>query len=257
MLKKRLIGVITVKHGWAVQSFGYVRHLPLGKAQVLAENLDRWGADEILLQCVDRSRSGLGPDLELLERVASAGLSTPLIYAGGIRSVADGVAAVRAGADRICIDALLQDDPETAARLSGPLGAQAVVAALPLCSMDGGVRWFDYRRGRARPLPPELSALRRSGAISEALIIDHVHEGSRSGFDEALIEALNPEVPAILFGGISEPEQIAALLERDNVVAVAIGNFLSYREHALQAYREAVGSPALRPPVYDKPQAIA
>lgn len=30
MLKKRLIGVVTVKNGWAVQSFGYRRHLPLG-----------------------------------------------------------------------------------------------------------------------------------------------------------------------------------------------------------------------------------
>ena len=50
MIRKRLIGVITVKGGWAVQSFGYARHLPLGRPEILAENLDRWGADEILVQ---------------------------------------------------------------------------------------------------------------------------------------------------------------------------------------------------------------
>ena len=55
MVKKRLVGVITVKDGWAVQSFGYERYLPLGRPEVIAENLDRWGADEILLQCIDRS----------------------------------------------------------------------------------------------------------------------------------------------------------------------------------------------------------
>ena len=46
MIPKRLIGVVIVKDGWAVQSFGYRRWLPLGRPEVLVENLDRWGADE-------------------------------------------------------------------------------------------------------------------------------------------------------------------------------------------------------------------
>ena len=32
-----------------MQSFGYRRYLPLGRPEVLVENLDRWGADEIVL----------------------------------------------------------------------------------------------------------------------------------------------------------------------------------------------------------------
>ena len=49
MLKKRIIGSITVLNGWAVQSIGYSQYLPLGRPSVIAENLDRWGADEILI----------------------------------------------------------------------------------------------------------------------------------------------------------------------------------------------------------------
>ncbi len=55
MLKKRLIGVVTVREGWAVQSFCYNRYLPLGRPEAIVENLDRWGADEILIHCIDRS----------------------------------------------------------------------------------------------------------------------------------------------------------------------------------------------------------
>lgn len=255
MLKKRLVGVITVKGGWAVQSFGYRRYLPLGKPEILAENLDRWGADEILLQSIDRSRARLGPDLPLLERVAAARLSTPLIYAGGIGSIDDAISAVRAGADRVCVDALLHDDLGTAAKLGGPLGAQAIIASLPVSKVDGARYWLDYRTGEAKPLAPELVDLLKSGAISEALIIDHAHDGSPGSFDDSLICDLG--VPIIAFGGISEPGQIASLLECDNVAAVAVGNFLSYREHAVQAYREAIDSRALRPAVYDQPLAIA
>ncbi len=132
MIRKRLVGVVTVKQGRAVQSFGYQRYLPLGRPEVLIENLDRWGADEILLQCIDRSAAGLGPDFPLLERVSRMGLSTPLIYAGGIRTVAEGVAAVSAGADRISLDAILHEQPAVAAALCESLGAQALIAALPM-----------------------------------------------------------------------------------------------------------------------------
>ena len=110
MLKKRLVGVVTVKNGWAVQSFGYRRYLPLGKPECLVENLDRWGADEILVQVIDRSTTGVGPDFELLERLGELGLETPLIYAGGIRSISDGIKLVQSGADRIVVDTLLHQD---------------------------------------------------------------------------------------------------------------------------------------------------
>ena len=94
MIRKRLVGVVTVRDGWAVQSFGYRRYLPLGRPEVLVENLDRWGADEIVLQCIDRTRGNAGPDLALLERVSRRGLATPLIYGGGIRNAADAIAVL-------------------------------------------------------------------------------------------------------------------------------------------------------------------
>src|SRR5437588_156885 len=87
--------------------------------------------------------------------------------------------------------------------------------------------------------------------------------GPRSGgmtlaaaFDPALVE-LDLGLPLIAFGGISEPEQIASLLQRDNVVAVGIGNFLNYREHAVQAYRSALDALPLRDPIYERPLAIS
>src|SRR5690349_12519530 len=105
MIGKRIVGVVTVKDGWAVQSFGYNRYLPLGRPEVLVENLDRWGADEILLQCIDRSAAGLGPDMALLDRIGRRGLSTPMIYAGGVRHDQDAVDVVNAAADRVAVDA--------------------------------------------------------------------------------------------------------------------------------------------------------
>jgi cyclase len=254
VIQKRLVGVITVRQGWAVQSFGYQRHLPLGRPEVLAENLDRWGVDEILLQCTDRSRNNLGPDLALLERITKKGLSTPLTYQGGIRNVADGVAAVQAGAERIALDSLLRDDPHEVAALAEPLGAQALIAALPLSHGPHGkpgLEWLDHRNGRSRPIPVEVSAVLKSGAISELLLVDWQHEGQAGGFDETLLDAAGlPALPVIAFGGLSDAEQLRRVLGRPQVVAAGVGHFLSWREHAVQQLKEALRGLPLRPATY-------
>lgn len=248
MLKKRLAGVITVKDGWAVQSVGYGRYLPLGRPEVLAENLDRWGVDEIVLQCIDRRAHGGGPDLALLDRIGRRGLSTPLLYVGGVRTVSHGVSAVQAGAERIGIDAALHDNPGLAVDLAEPLGAQALVAVLPLAAGDGdSLTWLDHRSRTQRPLPRALLDVLAGGAVSEAMLVDWRHEGIASGFDLRLLSRWPvPGLPLIAFGGLSEPALLRRVLEQPAVVAAAVGNFLSHREHAVQQFKQALTGLPLR-----------
>ena len=251
MLKKRLIGVVTVKNGWAVQSFGYSRYLPLGRPDCLVENLDRWGADEILVQVIDCSTRGVGPDFELLEKLARLGLGTPLIYGGGIRTVEEGVRAIQSGADRIIVDALLHDDLLMVRELSEQLGVQAVIASLPMEIGLHGLEWYDYRSQTTAPLSAALIETIEQGVVSEIFLTDRQHEGSPAGFESTLIELFpNQKIPLIAFGGISKAEQISTLLTLPNVAAVSIGNFLNYREHAIQKLKEVLVSAALRPPNY-------
>ncbi|WP_076590892.1 HisA/HisF-related TIM barrel protein [Herminiimonas arsenitoxidans] len=252
MLKKRLVGIVTVKNGWAVQSFGYRRYLPLGKPECLIENLDRWGADEILVQVIDRSVSSLGPDFKLLERLGALGLETPLIYSGGIRSVSDGIKVVQSGADRISVDALLHSDLSSVKDLSERLGAQALIASLPLSFQTGGLEWLDYRFRTSKPIPDEIFSLIQNGIVSEVLISDWQHEGLPGGFEQKLVQEFPlKNVPIIAFGGISEHEQMRTLLKSTNVAALAVGNFLSYKEHAIQKYKEALTGLPLRLATYE------
>lgn len=251
MLKKRLIGVVTVKNGWAVQSFGYHRYLPLGKPECMVENLDRWGADEILVQSIDRSGAKAGPDYELLGKLARLGLSTPLIYGGGMRTVEDGIKVIQSGADRVVLDALLHDDLSVVKGLSEQLGAQAVIASIPVAIGARGLEWFDYRSKLVAPIGEALAETIKQGIVSEVMLTDWQHEGTPSGFNNELLDLFsNEKVPLIAFGGISSVEQMTALLARPNVAAIAIGNFLSYREHAVQQFKEVLASAALRPPIY-------
>lgn len=250
MIKKRLIGVITVRDGWAIQSIGYRRYLPLGRPEVLAANLDRWGTDEILIQCIDRSAKGLGPDFAMLSRISALGLSTPLIYAGGIRTADEAVRAIKLGADRIAVDTLLHDDPHAVASIAEPLGAQAVIAAMPVSMHGDTLTWYDHVAKSEQPLPDSVLAVLRSGAVSEALVIDWRNEGRLGGFDLRIADAFPAVLPLIVFGGLSAVDSVHDLLGRSGIAAVAIGNFLNYREHAVQAYRQMLRDLPIRPPLY-------
>ena len=237
--------------GLAVQSFGYQRYLPLGKPECLVENLDRWGVDEIFVQVIDRSARNLGPDLGLLLRLGSLGLETPLIYGGGISSCEHAVQVIQLGADRVSIDQILHNSPHEVRKMASTLGAQALIASVPIRFSNNILLRYDYLKRSCYSLDDQFLALLKDGTVSELMLIDSQNEG---GITELAPEHLTnfsfPEVQLIMFGGFTSPSLTRSFIEHKKVSAVAVGNLFSYREHAYQEFKLALCSSALRPPVH-------
>jgi cyclase len=251
MLKKRIIGVVNILNGWAVQSFGYKKYLPLGKAECLIENLDRWGADEILVQAIDRSKNNLGPDFELLEKIGKFGIGTPLIYGGGIRNEQDAHKVIQLGADRIVVDTLLHNNLKTVETISAQLGSQAVIASLPMSETNNQPCWYDYGSKSLDHQFENLCAFLNQGFASEVLLVDYLNEGGIHSFNEKLVSSAQVlKVPLILFGGITEIPQMKRLLSNSKVSAIACGNTLSYEELRIQKIKAGINLEYIRNPYY-------
>lgn len=234
MVKKRIIGTVTVIKNLAVQSIGYSKYLPLGKPEVLVENLDRWSVDEIIVNCPDRSRMNLGPNFQVLESIVQMGISTPLIYSGGIRHLEDVIKILKLGTDRICIDNLAQNNKEECKKISRAVGNQAVIAALPLRIENETLMHYHYLKQEEKKIDHSDIENMLSDWASEILVIDWKNEGKDASFDQRLVEKiLVKQKKFIVFGGISKVIQIRELLRQDKVSAVAIGNSLTYTEHAI------------------------
>jgi len=252
MLKKRLIGVVTIRNGWVVQSFGYKRFLPIGDPVCVVENLDRWGVDEIFVQVIDRHLRSGGPDLKLIARISGCGIATPIIYGGGIASVEDAADVVRAGADRICIESLLRTNPDEVRGIALKLGSQALIASFPLSIEEKHIAWFNYKTQEQTSITKYVADLLKEKIISEIILIDRVNEGSPNSFDFNLLKAFeNIGVPLILFGGLSRADQLKKALQHHAVSAVALGNFLNYTEHAVQKIKKDLAVCSIRPPTYN------
>jgi cyclase len=248
MLRKRLLGTVLVREGWAMQSFGYRRWLPLGKPECLVQNLDHWGADGIVVLSIDRGDQG--PDLALIERLGALGLSTPLSYGGGLRNEIHAREAVRAGAERLVLDAVLQENSAAVEAMAQSVGVQALVAALPLVSDSNGVvQHWRHRHAQAVPISVSIKELVAQEAVSELLVIDVAGEGEGHGFNTDLLAAVEQlgSLPVLAFGGLSTPDQIRPLLSRPRVAGVLVGNALNYYEHAIGRLKAALTDQPLRP----------
>lgn len=103
-----VVGSIDVQSGWLgkekVMIHGGRESIPFSPVE-WAQELERRGAGEILLNSIDRDGELCGYDLDLIKRISSA-VSIPVIAAGGARNLSDfskavneaGASAVAAGA---------------------------------------------------------------------------------------------------------------------------------------------------------------
>lgn len=233
---KRLIGVITVRNNWAVQSIGFERYLPLGRPEVLAENYDQWQLDEIMLIDIDATRNGNGPNFEVLNRIAAKKIMTPISYVGGIRNVKDALSIVASGADRLGMDSLFENDFSQTIAISEAVGQQAIIRVQPVVLKDLGVHAFDYINKRCRRSIDLGRVKEESKVFSEYMIVDVANEGGDKAFCESVLEPfLKQSLQLVCFGGITSKRQVSSLFELDCVSAVAVGNSLSYKEIANKA----------------------
>lgn len=253
MISKRLIGVVTVKNGWAVQSVGYSSYLPLGKPEIIAENLGRWGVDEVLLQCIDRSTTDQGPDFDTLKKVSLHCRGTPLIYSGGIQTVQQGINVIKNGADRLAVDHIMHDAPVVLEKLSLILGLQALIGCFPLSIQLENVKWFDYKNRLAKDFPAPWLHGELKHFVSEIMVIDYENEGSKAAFDLNLIENLKfSKCNLIPCGGANTSEIIKKLFQYSFVSAVAIGNSLNYEEHAVNKLKTDIDAKLIRKIDYEE-----
>jgi len=140
----------------------------------------------------------------------------------------------------------MHDDLKMVKSISERLGAQAVIGVLPISWSDSGIKWKNYRN-KESCLISEQELVKKSETVSEFLLIDWKNEGLPNSFDDRIVvDFPDIDVPLIVFGGLSEHEQMQAVLKEKQVAAIAVGNFLNYKEHSVQNFKKSLNSMSLR-----------
>jgi cyclase len=253
MKKKRISAVVVIKNSIVVQSFSFKNYLPVGNPEVVIENLNSWGADEIIILDIDSSKYNLEPNYDLLEKISNKNLSTPIIYAGGIRDEKMAINVINSGAERVAIGNYFLRDIKIFEKINSRLGSQAIILILNFISRIEGLFIYDYVNDTKCDINKFSSMLQNIDKFySELMLVDVSNDGSPGNFNKKILKEIKIKKNLILFGGLNNVKKINYLLNKDNVQAIAIGNSFNYKEHALQELKIRLNKKWIRAEIYNE-----
>ena len=212
-LARRIIPCLDTDGERVVKGVQFVDLRDAGDPAALAARYNREGADELVVLDIAASRDRRPTFLDTIRRVAEQ-LAIPLTAGGGIGTVEDGQAILRAGADKLTVNTAAVRRPELITELSGKFGAQAVVLAID--AKRSGETWEVIIRGGREATGRDAVAWAREGVArgaGEILLTSMDRDGTRNGFDCALTAAVSRavSVPVIASGGADSPEDFLAV----------------------------------------------
>jgi cyclase len=224
MLTRRLIACLDVREGRVVKGVRFEGLRDVGDPVELAARYEAEGADEIVFLDITASSEARATLLHLARRTAER-LFVPLTVGGGIRTVDDITAALRAGADKVALNSALVARPEVLTEGALRFGAQCLVASIDAKWEDGRFRVYTHG-GRTRTGHDAVSwavECTQRGA-GEILLTSIDRDGRRDGYDLALTRAVSAAVavPVIASGGAGSAAHVCdALAAGANAALVA------------------------------------
>jgi imidazole glycerol-phosphate synthase subunit HisF len=242
MPKIRIIPRLEVKGENVVKGICMEGLRVVGKPHDLCETYYLQGADEILFIDIVASLYNRNHLHELVSR-STEKIFLPVCVGGGVRSMDDFRALLRAGADKISINTQAVRTPEIITQASRVFGAQAVIVSIQAKRQSDG-SWEVYNEnGREKT---DLDAVDwaeevvRRGA-GEILLTSVDRDGTRDGLDFDLIERVidRVTVPIVVGGGVGSIQDITRAAEI-GASGITVANLLHFKRTTIAEIKDAM-----------------
>jgi len=239
MLAKRVIPCLDVHAGQVTRGVrfgkaeaGELRNV--GDPVELALRYNEQGADEMVFFDITASAHGRATMVEVIERVADQ-CFMPLTVGGGLRSVEDIYAMLRAGADKVSINSAALANPDLIRAGAEKFGSQCIVVSIDARRAAPG-RWEVFSHGGRKPtgLDAVQWAQRAVSLGAGEIVLNSIDaDGTKAGFDLVITRRISEAVgvPVVASGGAGKLEHLAEVLiegKADAVLAASIFHFGQY-----------------------------
>jgi len=239
MLAKRVIPCLDVHDGKVTRGVRFGRAEAgelrfVGDPVEFALRYNDQGADELVFYDITASAHGRATMIEVIERTA-AQCFMPLTVGGGLRTIEDMFAMLRAGADKVSINTAAIAEPELILHGAKKFGSQCIVVSID-CKRVGPDKWTVFSHGgrRATGLDAIEWAKRAVALGAGEIVLNSIDaDGTRAGYDIEITRRISDSVnvPVVASGGAGSLEHMAQVLTEghaDAVLAASIFHFGQY-----------------------------
>ena len=219
MLASRIIPVMLCKGRQLVKGQRFVNDRVVGHALQAARIHAARGVDELLILDVFATADGRTVDLGMIEELTD-GIFVPVTVGGGVHTLEQIKALLRAGADKVLIGAAAYRPGSFVEEAAQCFGSQAIVV-----SVDQ-----HHRRSDSAECVWRASYFAAEGA-GEILLNNVDRDGTMQGFDLDLIREVCAavSVPVIACGGASSYDNIAQVIAA-GASAVGVGALFQFED---------------------------
>lgn len=240
MLAKRIIPCLDVKDGRVVKGVNFVNLRDAGDPVEQAQVYDAERADELVFLDITASHERRDIVLDMVQRVAES-VFIPFTVGGGIRTVEDIRAILKAGADKISINSAAVRTPELITEGAKRFGSQCMVVAIdPKWEGDW---WQVYIDGGRTPTGLEALAwakeVEERGA-GEILLTSMDHDGTQDGYNVELTRAVADivSIPVVASGGAGSLEHFYEILTEGGADAALAASLFHYRKLSIDQVKD-------------------
>ena len=251
----RLIARLDIKGSNLIKGVHLEGLRVIGNPQHYAYRYYEQGADELIY--IDAVASLYGRNhLADIIRKAVKNIFVPLTVGGGIRSVEDAAAVLRAGADKVAINTAAVENPDLITQIAGKFGDQCMVLSVEakqLSNQGWEVLTENGRERSGRDVVEWVAEAVDRGA-GEILLTSVDREGTRKGFDVDLLRAVSQSVnvPIIASGGMGRLKDAIDAVNKGGADAIAMADILHYERASIGDVRNACKSAGLQVRSYEQ-----
>ena len=240
MLAKRIIPCLDVDNGRVVKGIRFVSLVDAGDPVEQGKRYDVEGADELTFLDITASSDKRDIVADLVRRVADE-VFIPFTVGGGLRTVEDIRAILRAGADKITLNTAALEQPELISACAETFGSQCVVVAVDARRRNAETPsegWKVYTHGGRRNVgidALEWTVRAQQLGAGEILLTSMDRDGTRSGYDIELTRAVSSalRIPVIASGGAGALEHFYEALTDGGASAVLAASLFHFGEFTI------------------------
>ena len=236
----RLIARLDIKGANLIKGIHLEGLRVVGDPQDRAEKYYQDGADEIIYMDTVASLYGRNNLIDVVTR-ATEHVFVPMTVGGGIRSVEDARALLRAGADKVAINTAAVKDPTLIKKLSDVWGSSTIVLSIEAKKTAEG-KWEAYTDNGRERTGLDVAQWAQRGAelgAGEIFLTSVDKEGTRKGFDCELVSEVTKfvDIPVVASGGFGEFNHINDVLQIGRPSGIAFADSLHYNRISLTEIR--------------------